>query len=76
MQDADEQEIQLIEAIWPSLAKQGIVMAGVDTLMGNHGQRVLSEINVSCPGGWYPIEITTGSPIIPKLADELLTTLA
>ncbi|MEM7659209.1 MAG: hypothetical protein AAF399_24020 [Bacteroidota bacterium] len=75
MEAPDEHEQRLISSIWPHLAKEGIVMAGIDTLMGNHGQRVLSEINVSCPGGWYPIEITTGSPVIPRLADELVSVL-
>ncbi len=44
-------ERQMIKAIDPVLQKLGIVMYGVDTLVDDDGNRVLSEINTTSIGG-------------------------
>jgi len=68
--DADEQAI--IDRLLPDMTAKGIMMMGLDTLVNNKGRRVLSEINASCPGGWYPTEITTGQPVVERLTEETL----
>jgi len=49
--EVDENEKKIIEKINPILSEMGIVMYGVDTLMGDNGKRVLSEINTTSIGG-------------------------
>jgi glutathione synthase len=68
--DSDEQAI--IDRLLPDMTAKGIMMVGLDTLVNNEGRRVLSEINASCPGGWYPTEITSGQPVVERLTDETL----
>ncbi|MFT4759876.1 MAG: glutathione synthase [Paraglaciecola sp.] len=63
---ADEIEIEMVKSIQPILSKMGIVMYGVDTLMGNDGQRVLSEINTTSIGGLPQIATQTGRPVMKK----------
>lgn len=49
--EVDENERKIVEEIHPHLAQRGILLYGVDTLVGHHGHRVLSEINVVNVGG-------------------------
>jgi glutathione synthase len=51
----DEAEVKIVECLNPALAKLGIVMYGVDTLMNDKGKRVLSEINTTSIGGFANI---------------------
>lgn len=46
-----KEEQKIVQRLTPTLTKMGIVMYGVDTLMGNDGKRVLSEINTTSIGG-------------------------
>lgn len=63
---ADPEEIQIIEHIYPFLEKEGILIAGIDTLMGDEGKRVLSEINTLSVGGFKNIQQQTGRPVIEE----------
>lgn len=53
---ANRNERQMIDAISPKLAKEGIFYYGVDTLVNNQGKRVISEINTLSIGGLTPNE--------------------
>ena len=69
--DADEQYI--IQTIAPHLDKLGIVLYGVDTLVGDNGRRILSEINTTSIGGIPQIERLSGSPAVARVVDAILS---
>lgn len=69
LSDVDEAERKIVETINPHLAKMGIIMYGVDTLMGDDGVRVLSEINTTSIGGVTQIAQQTGKPLVEKTVD-------
>lgn len=64
--DADEQRIA--ETITPVLLEKGIYFFGFDTLVGNDGRRVLSEINTMSIGGLRQTELLTGQPVTRRAA--------
>ncbi|MEM1216881.1 MAG: YheC/YheD family protein [Bacteroidota bacterium] len=66
--DADEAKI--VAAIAPVLRQQGILICGVDTLVDDQGQRVLSEINTLSVGGFPQAEQQTGQPIISQTIEH------
>lgn len=49
--EIDNDELQLIESINPTLYNLGILIYGIDTLVNDGGRRILSEINVVSVGG-------------------------
>jgi glutathione synthase len=69
--EADPDEVNIVERIHPVLAKMGIVMYGVDTLVGDDGKRVLSEINTTSIGGLPQMAKMTGKPLL-KIAADLM----
>ena len=70
--EPDEAELAMIAALAPRLQQEGILMFGMDTLMGNEGQRVLSEINTLSIGGFPQAEAQTGQPVLKRTADLIL----
>lgn len=64
-----EEELTIIEKIDPVLSKMGIVMYGVDTLVGDDGKRVLSEINTTSIGGLPQIARMEGKPLVKQATD-------
>ena len=64
-----KEEVAIIEKIDPVLAKMGIVMYGVDTLVGDDGRRVLSEINTISIGGLPQIAQMEGKPLVKQATD-------
>lgn len=64
--EADEDEIRIIERIHPQLHKMGVLMYGVDTLVGDDGRRVLSEINTTSIGGLPQIAKLKGEPLVEE----------
>lgn len=66
----DEEE-EMIKKIEPKLSKLGIVMYGVDTLVGDNGKRVLSEINTTSIGGIVQIDSMSKNPILEQIAARL-----
>ena len=64
-------EQKIIDYLSPLLLDRGIVMYGMDTLVGNDGVRVLSEVNTLSIGGIYPAELQTGKPLVQQTADVL-----
>lgn len=66
MTKVSEEEVAIIQKINPVLAKMGIVMYGVDTLVGDDGKRVLSEINTTSIGGLPQIAQMEGKPLVEE----------
>lgn len=67
--EVDEDEVQIVETISPILSKMGIVMYGVDTLVGDDGRRILSEINTTSIGGLPQIAKMMNKPLLQEAAD-------
>lgn len=67
--EVDEDERKIVERLHPILTEMGIVMYGVDTLMGNQGKRVLSELNTTSIGGLAPMAKDTGKPLVKEASD-------
>ena len=65
----DEDDEAIIEMINPVLSKMGIVMYGVDTLVGDDGRRVLSEINTTSIGGLPQIANFRREPLVDEAMD-------
>ena len=66
------EEQKIIAAILPSLRKEGILIAGIDTLVGDHGKRVLSEINTLSVGGFLNLQEQSGKPVIQSLVQIII----
>ncbi len=62
----DAQERLIVEQVNPTLLDMGIVMYGIDTLVGNDGQRILSEINTTSIGGLPQMARQTGKPLVQE----------
>lgn len=69
--EVSEEELAIIRKIDPVLSKMGIVMYGVDTLVGDDGKRVLSEINTTSIGGLPQIARMEGKPLVKQATDLL-----
>jgi glutathione synthase len=69
--EADQDEHYIEEYLTPLLYEKGIVMYGFDTLVDDHGKRVLSEINTLSIGGLLPMQQMSGRPIIKDAATLL-----
>ena len=67
--EIDKEEYEIIETINPILSKMGIVMYGVDTLVGDNGKRVLSEINTTSIGGLPQIARQRKLPLVEEAVD-------
>lgn len=61
---------EIAAEVGPLLVREGIVIAGIDTLVGNEGSRVLSEINCVNVGGFVQADRSRpeGSPRTVDLA--------
>lgn len=66
---ADAEEIAMVEKINPQLQKMGIVMYGVDTLVGDDGKRILSELNTTSIGGLPQIAQLMGQPLVEEAVE-------
>lgn len=67
--EADNDENEIIEKINPILSEMGIVMYGVDTLIGDDGKRVLSEINTTSIGGLPQVAQLKNLPLVEQAID-------
>lgn len=66
-----EEEV-IIQLIAPKLKKAGILIFGADTLEGNDGKRLLSEVNTMSIGGFPQAQVQTGRPIIARTITKIL----
>jgi len=64
-----KEEQKMVEQINPILAKLGILMYGLDTLVGDDGKRVLSEINTTSIGGLPQMARDQQLPLVEKAID-------
>ncbi len=69
--EIDAEEQKMIDVIAPLLLAKGVVFFGMDTLVGDDGQRVLSELNTLSIGGFPQAEAQSGRPILQQAIDEL-----
>ncbi len=67
--DVDNEEKEIVALINPTLSQMGIVMYGIDTLVGDNGKRVLSEINTTSIGGLPQIAATKKEPLVEQAID-------
>jgi len=67
--EVEAEERRIVEAINPILSKMGIVMYGLDTLVGDDGKRVLSEINTTSIGGLPQIAALKKLPLVEEAID-------
>jgi len=67
--EVEPEEEEIIKLINPILTKMGIVMYGVDTLVGDDGKRVLSEINTTSIGGLPQIAAMKKEPLVERAID-------
>jgi len=65
----EKEEEEIIRLINPTLSDKGIVMYGVDTLVGDDGKRVLSEINTTSIGGLPQIAAMNNLPLVERAID-------
>lgn len=72
MTDPSEEELEMIKVISPVLLEKGIVVYGMDTLVGDDGKRRLSEINTLSIGGIYPAEKESKIPYSKMVSDAIL----
>ena len=68
-------ERRIVAGIAPTLYEAGVCFYGVDTLMGNDGERVLSEINTLSVGGFPQAEAQSGQPVVQQAIDGLFSFL-
>lgn len=73
--DPNPEEIDMIHDIYPKIKKEGIFLVGFDTLEGDDGIRMLSEINTLSVGGITPAERDSGLPVNKWLVDEFFAYL-
>lgn len=66
------EEEDIIRHINPILQQKGIVYYGADTLVNDHGKRVLSEINTLSIGGFPQAEKQLGLPIVEMAINEMI----
>lgn len=64
-------EQEIVKKINPLLTQHGILIYGVDTLVDDQGERILSEINTLSIGGFPQAEKQTGLPIIQMTLDQI-----
>ncbi len=68
---ADARELLIAGHLSEALLPKGIAMFGIDTLVGDDGQRVVSEVNTLSIGGIKPLEDLMGQPLVRRTADIL-----
>jgi glutathione synthase len=69
---ADDREISMAMDIHRIVAPMGIGIFGMDTLVNDEGQRVLSEINTLSVGGIGPMQLQHQKPVLNQVVDLLL----
>lgn len=72
----DSRELWMVDRLNAPLLERGIAMYGIDTLVGDDGERTLSEINALSIGGIRPMETLSGLPLVQRAADLLMEYVA
>jgi len=70
--DVTDEEREMVRHLDVILSGLGIVLYGIDTLLGDDGKRKLSEINVTSFGGGLPkIDLTTNRSVLKEAAEYI-----
>lgn len=69
----EPEERAIVKDLAPALRRHNICFAGVDTLVGDDGKRVLSEINTLSIGGFPQAEKQTARPVLQQTIDQLFS---
>ena len=69
-------ERRILDVLAPRMAALGVVMYGVDTLVGNAGERVLSEVNTMSIGGLDDLPAVAGRSAATWAAAGILDAVA
>lgn len=69
--EPDEREIEILNDLVPDMRSLGVILFGIDTLVGDDGLRYLSEINTLSLGGLTPADRASGKPILDKAAEGI-----
>jgi glutathione synthase len=70
--EIEPEEYEIAEAVSPVLLDKGVVIYGFDTLVGEDGRRVLSEVNTLNVGGFLQAEQHSGQPVVGRAAKLLI----
>ena len=65
------EEETMVAAIAPEMIAKGVCFFGMDTLEGDDGKRILSELNTLSIGGFPQAQEQTGRPVVQQAVDEL-----
>jgi glutathione synthase len=69
----DDREREIVNYLNPILFDLGIFYYGLDTLVDDEGQRVISEINTLSVGGIVPGERVSGKPLSKMFAEHFVS---
>lgn len=70
--EVDSNERLIAQEVAEMLLPKGVVMFGLDTLVNDDGQRVLSELNTTSIGGVAPLQQLSGLPKVRQAVDLLV----
>lgn len=70
--EVEERERQMANALSEILLPKGIVIFGMDTLVDDDGQRILSEVNTLSVGGMKPLQDMSKQPVLKRAADLIM----
>jgi glutathione synthase len=65
--DVDGDDLRIVGALTPLLARHGIALAGIDVIAGR-----LIEVNVTCPGGMHKTDALLGTDLSGDVMRRLL----
>lgn len=73
--DIEPEEEVIVSRVDKKMREHGILVYGIDTLVGDDEKRVLSEINSTNVGGFIQLEEQTGRAILTKTATLIFDAL-
>ena len=65
--ELDADDLRIVSTLAPTLARHGIVLAGLDVIAGR-----LIEVNVTCPGGMHKTDALLGTDLSGAVMRRLL----
>ena len=68
--EVSEREHDIVRHLNPYMRENGIFIYGVDALLNDNGERVLSEVNTANVGGITPLEQVSGTPYTLFVAQD------
>jgi len=68
--EPDSRQVEIVKRLSPLLARHGVILTGIDTLSTADGRAMLSEINITNPGGMKLVADQTGIPYPAIVADR------